>query len=72
MAVEGTTGATLMPAGTHCFMYFSGRPAPVVTTGTCSSITNWATSSTCGLISMMFTPKGLSVASRQARIWPRR
>ena len=32
--------------------------APVVTTATFSSATTWATSSTKGLISMMFTPKG--------------
>ena len=44
---------------------------PVVTTGTRSSITSCATASTWGLISMMFTPNGLSVSSRHRRIWSR-
>ena len=65
MATDGTTGTTLIPASSHAGMYFPGRPAPVVTTGTRSSATSLATDSTCGLISMMFTPKGLSVSSRQ-------
>ena len=47
-------------------MYLVGLPAPVTTTGTCSSMTTWATSSACGLMSMMFTPKGLSVLARSS------
>ena len=44
---------------------------PVVTTGTFSSATSFATASTWGLISMMFTPKGLSVSWRHRWIWSR-
>jgi hypothetical protein len=58
---EGTTGMTLIPHSVQAFMYLEGRPAPVVTTGTFSSETVAATSSANGLISMMLTPKGLSV-----------
>ena len=58
MATEATTGITRMPASFHRAMYLVGLPAPVVTTATFSSATTWATSSTKGLISMMFTPKG--------------
>ncbi len=43
--------------------YLAGFPAPVVTTGIFSSATTFAVSSTNGLISIMFTPKGLSVSS---------
>ena len=71
MATEGTTGTTLMPASIHSGMYLPGRPAPVVTTGTFSSATSFATASTWGLISMIFTPKGLPVSSRHRRICSR-
>ena len=71
MATEATTGMTLMPAAFQAFMYLVGLPAPVTTTGTCSSMTTWATSSANGLMSMTFTPKGLSVFSRSSWIWSR-
>ena len=58
MATEGTTGITLMPAPSHCFMYLEGLPAPVVTTGTFSSTSISATSSAKGESSITFTPKG--------------
>ena len=61
IAVDATTGITLMPASTHFFIYFPGLPAPVTTTGTFSSTTRSDTSSANGLISMMLTPNGLSV-----------
>ena len=67
-AVDATTGRILTPASFHIFTKREGLPAPVVTTGTFSSATIAATSSTCGLISMMFTPKGLSVIVRHLRI----
>ena len=66
IATEATTGMTLMPAAFQAFMYFVGLPAPVTTTGTCSSTTTWATSSANGLMSITFTPKGLSVFSRSS------
>ncbi len=72
MATEGTTGTTLMPVEIHSFIYAPGSPAPVVTMGTFSSSTTFATSAACGLISMMLTPNGLSVNSRILRISPRR
>ncbi len=65
-ATEATTGMTLMPASFQAFMYLVGLPAPVTTTGTCSSITTCATWSANGLISMTFTPKGLSVLVRSS------
>ena len=43
-ATEATTGITLMPAAFHISMYFSGLPAPVVTTLIPSSTTTLATS----------------------------
>ena len=53
-----------MPAATHFFMYLPGLPAPVTTTGIFSSMTRSETSSAKGLISMMLTPKALSVSWR--------
>ena len=44
-ATDATTGMTLIPASFHIFIYFSGLPAPVVTTFTPSSATTFATSS---------------------------
>ena len=67
MATEATTGMTRMPASFHWLMYLAGLPAPVVTTATFSWATTWATSSTKGLMSMMFTPKGRSV--RPLAMW---
>ena len=55
-----------MSAAAQSFMYLAGLPAPVTTTGTRSSATTWATSSANGLMSMTFTPKGLSVAARSS------
>ena len=70
---EGTTGMTLTPASLSLATYLAGFPAPVVTTGTCMSATNWANASLCGFISIKLTPKGLSVKDRQVsistRIW---
>ncbi len=43
-ATEGTTGITLIPASFHIFIYFPGLPAPVIITGTFSSINNSLTS----------------------------
>ena len=45
-------------------MYLPGLPAPVTTTGIFSSMTRSETSSAKGLISMMLTPKALSVSWR--------
>ena len=70
-ATLATTGTTLTPACFHSSMYLAGLPAPVTATGTCSSATTWATSSANGLMSMTFTPKGLSVFSRSWWIWSR-
>ena len=67
MATDATTGITLIPASFQRAIYFEGFPAPVVTTATFSSATSWATSSTKGLMSMMFTPKGFFV--RDLAIW---
>ena len=67
-ATEATTGMTRMPAFFHSSIYFSGFPAPVVTTFTPSSATTFATSSAYGLISMMLTPNGLSVSFFASRI----
>ena len=39
-ATDGTTGITFMPASFHAAIYLPGLPAPVVTTGTPSSITS--------------------------------
>ena len=68
IATEATTGITRIPASFHCFMYFAGLPAPVVTAFTPSSATTCATSSTCSLNSITFTPIGLSVISFALRI----
>ena len=65
-ATEATTGMTLMPAASQPFMNLRGSPAPVTTTGTFSSMTTWATSSAKGLMSMTFTPNGLSVRRRSS------
>ena len=65
----GTTGKTLIPAAFHASIYLPGFPAPVVTIGTFSSITNCAISSAQGLINMIFTPNGLSVKLRQISIF---
>ena len=62
-ATLGTTGITLIPASSHLCIYLPGLPAPVVITFMPSSITTWTASSTNGLISIIFTPKGLSVSS---------
>ena len=72
MLTDATTGMTLMPAASQSFIYLEGLPAPVVTTATFSSATSFATSSANGLISMMFTPKGLSVSSLAILICSRR
>ena len=72
-ATDGITGITLIPASFQAAMYLPGFPAPVVTTGTPSSITSLASSSALGLISIMFTPKGLSpTAALVFLIWSRR
>lgn len=65
---EATTGITLMPAAFHASMYLPGLPAPVVTTATFCSAQMRATSSAKGLMSMTFTPKGLSVRDFASRI----
>ena len=57
-ATLGTTGKTLIPASFHIFIYTPGFPAPVVTTGTCSSITICAISLASGLSNIILTPKG--------------
>ena len=57
-----------MPAAFQASIYLPGLPAPVVTTGTPSSMTIRARSSVFGLISMMLTPKGLSVWALHLRI----
>ena len=54
-------GITFTSASFHICIYFSGEPAPVVTTFTFSSTITFAISSAYGLISIMLTPKGLSV-----------
>ena len=61
-ATLATTGITTIPASFHIFIYFSGEPAPVVTTFIPSSTTTLAISSACGDISITFTPKGLLVS----------
>ena len=58
---EETTGITNIPASFHLVIYFVGKPAPVVTIFTPSSITTSAILSASGFISIIFTPKGLSV-----------
>ena len=60
-----------MPASFRAGMYLPGLPAPVVTTGTRSCATTCANSSAHGCMSMMFTPKGLSVMARQRAICSR-
>ena len=62
-ATEATTGITLEPMAFNAGMYSPGLPAPVVTTGTLSSTTTCMTSLTKGDMSMILTPKGLSVAA---------
>ena len=64
IATEATTGMTFTPFSFHAAMYFDGFPAPVVTTLTFSSAVSAAISSAYGLISMIFTPNGLSVRER--------
>ena len=71
-ATEDTTGKTMMPASLKRSMYFPGFPAPVVTTLTFSSATISAILSASGFISMILTPKGLSVSPLQIRICSRR
>ena len=61
-ATEATTGITFTPCAFHISIYFPGLPAPVVTTLTPSSHTILAISSACTSISIIFTPKGLSVS----------
>ena len=46
-ATDATTGMTLTPAAFHISIYFSGFPAPVVTTLMPSSTTTFATSMLC-------------------------
>ena len=60
-ATEATTGMTIIPAALNLSIYFPGFPAPVQTTFTPDWQTTSTTSSTKGLNSMIFTPKGLSV-----------
>ena len=61
-ATEATTGITFISASNHAFMYGSGVPAPVVTTGTFSSTKTFAISGAAGFKSITFTPNGLSVS----------
>ena len=68
MATLATTGMTTTPACFHASMNFAGLPAPVVTTGTFSSMTIFATSGAFGLSSMTFTPNGRSVRAFTSRI----
>ena len=70
-ATPATTGTTMMPASFHISIYFSGEPAPVVTTFTFSSAITFAISGALGFMSIRFTPNGLSVASRHFLIWSR-
>ncbi len=70
-ATEATTGMTQILASSHMGMNFEGMPAPVVTMRTPSSATTCATSSTNGLIIIMFTPNGFFVSVLARRIWPR-
>ena len=58
-----TTGITFMSAFFHSSIYFAGLPAPVVTTGTFSSIKTLAISSAWGFINITLTPNGFSVSS---------
>ena len=69
MATEATTGITFIPAFFHISIYFPGFPAPVVTTFTLCFATTFAISSACGFISIIFTPKGLSVNVFALIIW---
>ncbi len=62
-ATEGTTGITLMLCSLKRAMYLAGLPAPVVTTGTCSSQTKSTISSAKGESNIILTPKGCSVNS---------
>ena len=67
-ATDATTGITLTPAAFQSAMYFSGLPAPVVTTFTPSSTITFATFSDSGFISIILTPNGLSVSFFVSRI----
>ena len=62
-ATLATTQITFTPAFLSCSIYFAGFPAPVVTTAIFSSQTTSTASSIYGLMSIRFTPKGLSVSS---------
>ena len=68
----GSKRQEVMPAAFHIGTYLPGLPAPVVTTDTPSSTTICAKTSACGCMSMMFTPKGLSVNCLQRRMFWRR
>ena len=67
-ATAATTGITLAPDSFQAGMNRLGSPAPVVMTATFSSAAMAASCSTWGCMSMMFTPKGLSVRERQRRM----
>ena len=67
-ATDAMTGITLTPAAFQSAMYFSGLPAPVVTTLMSSSRITFAILSASGFINMMFTPNGLSVSFFVSRI----
>ena len=71
-ATTETTGKTLAPASFHMGMKEAGLPAPVVMKGTFSSAAIWAISLAWGCMSMMFTPKGLSVRVRHLRMFSRK
>ena len=71
MATLATTGTTFTPAAFQSAMYLPGFPAPVVTAFTPSWATTRAMASASGFISMMFTPKGLSVMALHCRICSR-
>src|SRR5699024_10145842 len=59
---------TLAPDSFQAGIKRVGSPAPVVMTATFSSAAMAASCSTWGCMSMMFTPKGLSVRERQRRM----
>ena len=69
VATTGNTLATGILPGVPT--YLPGLPAPVVTTETLSSAAILASSSAWGCMSMMFTPKGLSVRERHLRMCSR-
>ena len=62
-AVLATTGITRTPAFFQASIYFSGFPAPVVTTFTPSFIRRSAIASASGFNNIRLTPNGLSVFS---------